>query len=76
MKAADKERMGESEEVYEYLICAICPLTGDYEPGRPECGFLFPSFKDRSSDWNHVAVYQADPGHLHRELMEKILYLK
>ena len=24
------------------LICAICPVSGDYEPGEPECGFLIP----------------------------------
>lgn len=58
IKASDKERMGESEEVYEYIICAICPLVGDYEPGKPEAGFLFPSFKDRSSDDTRIAVYR------------------
>ena len=62
LKAADKERMGESEEVYEYLICAICPLVGEYEAGMPECGFLFPSFSDRSSDDGHIAVYHRNPG--------------
>ena len=25
-KASDKERLGESEEMFEYLICAICPV--------------------------------------------------
>lgn len=73
VKALDKERLGESEEVYDYLICALCPLVGDYEPGLPECGFLFPAFTDRSSDIRHVAVYQADPEHPHREWTEKIL---
>lgn len=58
VKATDKERLGESEEVYEYLICAICPLVGDYEPGKPECGFLFPAFKDRSADDAHMAVFR------------------
>lgn len=58
VKASDKERLGESEEVYEYLICAICPLVGDYEPGKPECGFLFPAFKERSTDDTHMAVYK------------------
>lgn len=61
IKAADKERQGESEEVYEYLICAICPLVGEYEPGNPECGFLFPAFSDRSSDLEHIAIYTANP---------------
>ena len=70
VKASDKERLGESEEVYEYLICAICPLTGEYEPGKPECGFLFPSFSDRSCDLSHAAVFHADENHPHREILE------
>lgn len=69
-KAADHQRLWESEEVFEYLICAICPLTGDYEPGMPECGFLFPAFSDRSEDQNHVDVFQADPVHSHVELLQ------
>ena len=41
LKTSDKKNLWESEEMYEYLICAICPVSGDYEPGEPECGFLF-----------------------------------
>ena len=37
VKAADHERVGESEEVFEYLICIFAPVSGDYEPGQPEC---------------------------------------
>lgn len=70
IKASDHERMGESEEVYEYIICTICPVTGDYEPGKPECGFLFPAFVDRSSDWNYINVYQSDAEHPHTELLK------
>ncbi len=70
VKALDKERLGDSEEVYDYLICAICPLVGDYEPGTPEWGFLFPAFTDRSSDICHVAVFDANPEMPHREMLE------
>lgn len=63
VKASDKERQGESEEVYEYLIGAVAPLVGEYEPGRPVCGFLYPAFADRSTDDAHVAIFQADPEH-------------
>lgn len=73
-KAADHERLWESEEVFEYIICAICPLEGDYEPGKPECGFLFPAFSDRSAALNFVDVFQADTAHPHSELL-KILGL-
>jgi hypothetical protein len=59
LKASDKESLWESEEVYQFLICAVCPVSGDYEPGKPECGFLFPAFKDRSSDTERVNIFQA-----------------
>ena len=56
IKASDKEYMDDSEEVYSFLICAICPVYEEYDPGLPECGFLYPSFKDRSTDADHIAV--------------------
>ncbi|MCR5206166.1 MAG: DUF4317 domain-containing protein [Lachnospiraceae bacterium] len=56
VKASDKEYMDDSEEVYSFLICAVCPVYDDYDPGLPECGFLYPSFKDRSMDAEHIAV--------------------
>lgn len=68
-KASDKERLWESEEVFEYLICAICPLAEEYEPGLPECGFLFPAFIDRSGDRNYINVFQADTGRPHNEIL-------
>lgn len=60
VKGTDKAWQDESEEVYQFLIAAICPLVGEYEPGEPEAGFLFPAFTDRSSDSNHVIVFQAN----------------
>ena len=70
VKAEDHERMWESEEVFEYIICAICPLTGRYEPGKPECGFLFPAFRERSGDECCINVFQADAERPHGELLE------
>jgi hypothetical protein len=67
-KAADHERLGESENTFEYLICTICPVTGDYEPGMPECGFLFPAYADGGAAINCVDIYQADADHPHREI--------
>lgn len=69
VKAKDHERLWESEEMYEYLICAVCPVSGDYEPGKPECGFLFPSFSERSEDQRCVDVFYADAEHPHKELL-------
>lgn len=74
VKAADKERLGESEEVFEYLICAICPLIGDYEPGDPEFGFLYPMFRDRSCDINHIGIFNKDKGNLQTKLEEFLLH--
>lgn len=39
MKGTDKEWQEGSEEVYNYLLCAVGPLEGEYEPGLPEAGF-------------------------------------
>ena len=58
-KSTAGEYQGESEEVYKYLICCICPLTGEYEPGEPEMGFLYPAFSDRSADIDHIDIYAA-----------------
>lgn len=68
LKASDKESLWESEEVYDYMICAICPLAEEYEPMNPVCGFLFPAFTDRSGDLNHIAIFEADADRPHREL--------
>ena len=75
-KAADKERLWESEAVFEYLICVICPLADEYEPGEPECGFLFPAYTDGGADLNHVAVFQKDADRPHQELVRSILRVK
>lgn len=75
-KGADKERLGESEAVFEYLICVICPLADEYEPGRPECGFLFPAYTDGGADLNHIAVFQENAQRPHEELVTEILKVR
>ena len=75
LKANDKESLWESEEVYQFLICAVCPVNGDYEPGKPECGFLFPAFKDRSSDTERVDIYVADGDSQREEDLRQVLKL-
>ena len=64
------------EAVFEYLICVICPLADEYEPGEPECGFLFPAYTDGGADLNHVAVFQKDADRPHLELVRSILRVK
>lgn len=60
VKARDGERLWESEEVYSFMICAICPYSGDYELGMPEWGFIFPAFSDRSSDIHGIHIYHEE----------------
>ena len=74
LKASDKESLWESEEVYQFLICAVCPVNGEYEPGEPECGFLFPAFKDRSSDTEKIDIYVADKNPQRAEDLRQILF--
>ena len=73
LKAADKERLWESEEVYDFLILCLCPLAGEYEPGMPEWGFLYPAFTGRSSDADHIAIFEAEPEHPHEALNRFLL---
>lgn len=69
VKAEDHERLWESEEVFEYIICAVCPVDKDYEPGKPEWGFIFPAFKDRSEDWNFIDVFQANENRSYDQML-------
>lgn len=59
-KAADKSWLSGGDEVYSFLVCAICPVSGDFEPDAPACGFLYPAFMNRSSDPSHIAVYSKE----------------
>lgn len=68
VKGTDKASLWDSEEVYEYLICAICPVTGDYEAGVPEFGFIFPAFCDRTEDPDYIDIYEKYPERPHSEL--------
>ena len=73
LKAADKEWLEGSEEIYDFIICAVAPLIGESEPGKPEFGFLFPAFKDRSGDSDLIDIFHADPNRVQTDVMEKIL---
>ena len=73
VKGTDKERQGESEEVFEYIICGICPLKGEYEPEKPGWGFLFPAFTDRSADIDSIAVFRESENQPEEEFFQRIL---
>ena len=72
-KGTDGEWLEGSEEVYEYLICAVGPYTGEYEPGEPEFGFLYPAFRERSTGWDYVNIYSRNAGALERGITEWLL---
>ena len=54
---SDGQRLEDSVEVYEFLIATVCPVSGDYEPGKPVWGFLYPAFAGRSADPSRVNVF-------------------
>ena len=68
-KAKDDAYLADGEEVYEFLICVITELLEEYEPGKVDCGFLFPAFQNRCADLGKINIYHADPAHVHRELI-------
>ena len=72
LKASDKESLWESEEVYDFLVCTISPLEGEYEPGEPEWGFLFPAFSDRSTEIHRIDIFQKNAKASQTELMKKL----
>lgn len=57
IKAEDKERLDESEEVYKYLIIAISPTDDQQNVKLPVSGLLYPAFSDRSTDLIHSNIF-------------------
>ena len=72
-KGSDGQWLEGSEEIYDFIIGAIAPYSGDYEVGVPEFGFLFPAFSDRSSDKDKIDIYNIDPDNENTALMKLIL---
>ena len=62
VKGQDKEWMEGSEEVYTYLLCTLSPLEGEYEPGNPVTGFLYPAFRERTGNDTYVNVFDDGSG--------------
>lgn len=68
VKGTDQEWIEDSEEVYTYLLCTVSPLEGEYEPGKPVFGFLYPAFRDRSGNNEYINLFEAQAGK-YRELI-------
>ena len=73
IKAKDKESLWDSEEVYDFIICTVSPMAGEYEPAEPVFGFLYPAFSDRSGDEEKIDIFHADPECIEEGLLYKIL---
>lgn len=73
IKAKDKESLWDSEEVYDFIICTVSPMEGEYEPAEPVFGFLYPAFSDRSGDEEKIDIFHGDPECVEEGLMYKIL---
>ena len=73
IKAKDKESLWDSEEVYDFIICTVSPMAGEYEPAEPVFGFLYPAFSDRSGDEEKIDIFHGDPECVEVGLLYKIL---
>ena len=73
LKAKDKESLWESEEIYDFIICTVSPMAGEYEPAAPVFGFIYPAFSDRSGDKDRIDIFHADPSQIEEGLMYKLL---
>ena len=72
VKGKDGEWLEGSEEVYSYLLCMISPQNGEYEPGLPEFGFLYPAFRDRTGNDSYINIFETKPGK-YRKLIQWML---
>ena len=62
VKGADKKRQGESEGMFEYIICSIFPVDENYDPaGDAICGFMYPAFSDGGAYPDCIDIYNLDP---------------
>ena len=73
VKGTDGQWNEGSEEIYDFVIGAIAPYYGDYEVEKPEFGFLFPAFSDRSSDKEKIDIYNINPQNENKSLIKLIL---
>ena len=47
-KGFDGEYIYDGDEVYDFIICTAGGLIDEYEPDKPQFGFLYPAFVNRS----------------------------
>lgn len=88
----DNQKLDESEEVYEYILCAICPVTlttpgieyneemntfapreRDWVVQKPESGFIYPAFEERTTETGKIMFYTKDAKAPAHKFMEDFL---
>ena len=45
-------------------------MTGDYEPGEPEFGFIFPAFCERTEDPDYIDIFEKNPQRPHLDMYQ------
>ncbi len=73
LKATDKANLWETGEIYDFMICTISSMKGEYEPDEPVFGFLYPAFSDRSGDRNRIDIFHRNPNSLEEGLLYQLL---
>lgn len=73
LKAADKADLWETGEIYDFMICTISPMKGEYEPDEPVFGFLYPAFSDRSGDRDKIDIFHRNPEQQEDGLLYQLL---
>lgn len=60
VKGTDNSYEYESEEIYDFIICTAGQVDDEYNVASPDFGFLYPAFRDRSSDSKAIDIYKGN----------------
>ena len=72
-KGSDGEYIYDGDEVYDFIICTAGGLIDEYEPDKPQFGFLYPAFVNRSGDENRIDIFHVDPAFPENDLIDVLL---
>ncbi len=72
-KGSDGEYIYDGDEVYDFIICTAGGLIDEYEPDKPQFGFLYPAFVNRSGDENRIDIFHVDPAFPENDLISVLL---
>jgi len=72
-KGSDGEYIYDGDEVYDFIICTAGGLIDEYEPDKPQFGFLYPAFVNRSGDENRIDIFHVDQAFPENDLISVLL---